>query len=304
MMVSENNVSGKKILVVGELLVDIISDENIESLAVASQFSTIQGGSSANLCANLKWLGVEADLVATVGEDNLGIFLINELKAIGLSDRYIHQAPHRQTSVVLVAKNNHRPDFIPYRSADFAIRRVADELIEAADIVHTTAFALSREPARRNIMTALAKAHQMGKSISVDWNFAPSIWQDDDGKEVLKKILKLNPLLKVSVDDLERFVGQSFSVEESVEWLDRLDAAAICLTCGKHGVWYKSNKLSWKYKNAIPVETVRGVTGAGDAFWSGFLSAFILEKPMDECINKGLEVARLKIEKPYPLYKK
>ncbi|WP_316850668.1 carbohydrate kinase family protein [Pedobacter agri] len=304
MMVSENNVSGKKILVVGELLVDIISDENIESLAVASQFSTIQGGSSANLCANLKWLGVEADLVATVGEDNLGIFLINELKAIGLSDRYIHQAPHRQTSVVLVAKNNHRPDFIPYRSADFAIRRVADELIEAADIVHTTAFALSREPARRNIMTALNKAHQMGKSISVDWNFAPSIWQDDDGKEVLKKILKLNPLLKVSVDDLERFVGQSFSVEESVEWLDRLDAAAICLTCGKHGVWYKSNKLSWKYKNAIPVETVRGVTGAGDAFWSGFLSAFILEKPMDECINKGLEVARLKIEKPYPLYKK
>ncbi|MDQ1142450.1 carbohydrate kinase family protein [Pedobacter agri] len=304
MMVSENNVSGKKILVVGELLVDIISDENIESLAVASQFSTIQGGSSANLCANLKWLGVEADLVATVGEDNLGIFLINELKAIGLSDRYIHQAPHRQTSVVLVAKNNHRPDFIPYRSADFAIRRVADELIEAADIVHTTAFALSREPARRNIMTALAKAYQMGKSISVDWNFAPSIWQDDDGKEVLKKILKLNPLLKVSVDDLERFVGQSFSVEESVAWLDRLDAAAICLTCGKHGVWYKSNKLSWKYKNAIPVETVRGVTGAGDAFWSGFLSAFILEKPMDECINKGLEVARLKIEKPYPLYKK
>ncbi|AZI26483.1 carbohydrate kinase family protein [Pedobacter sp. G11] len=304
MMVSENNISGKKILVVGELLVDIISDENIESLAVASQFSTIQGGSSANLCANLKWLGVEADLVATVGEDNLGIFLINELKAIGLSDRYIHQAPHRQTSVVLVAKNNHRPDFIPYRSADFAIRRVADELIEAADIVHTTAFALSREPARRNIMTALAKAHQMGKSISIDWNFAPSIWQDDDGKEVLKKILKLNPLLKVSVDDLERFVGQSFSVEESVEWLDRLDAAAICLTCGKHGVWYKSNKLSWKYKNAIPVETVRGVTGAGDAFWSGFLSAFIQEKPMDECINKGLEVARLKIEKPYPLYKK
>ncbi|RZJ92862.1 MAG: carbohydrate kinase family protein [Chryseobacterium sp.] len=304
MMVSENNISGKKILVVGELLVDIISDENIESLAVASQFSTIQGGSSANLCANLKWLGVDADLVATVGEDNLGIFLINELKAIGLSDRYIHQSPHRQTSVVLVAKNNHRPDFIPYRSADFAIRRVADELIEAADIVHTTAFALSREPARSNIMTALSKAHQMGKSISVDWNFAPSIWQDDDGKEVLKKILKLNPLLKVSVDDLERFVGQSFSVEESVEWLDRLDAAAICLTCGKHGVWYKSNKLSWKYKNAIPVETVRGVTGAGDAFWSGFLSAFILEKPMDECINKGLEVARLKIEKPYPLYKK
>lgn len=304
MMTPTKDISAKKILVVGELLVDIISDENIESLAIPSRYSALQGGSSANLCANLKWLGVDTDLVATVGQDNLGLFLINELKTIGLSTTHIHRAANRQTSVVMVAKNEHRPDFIPYRSADFVIKRVGDEAINSSEIVHTTAFALSKEPARGNILAALRKAHQMGKSISVDWNFAPSIWQDDDGQDVFKKMLKLNPLLKVSLDDLERFVGEPLTVEESLDWLSQLDAAVICLTCGKDGVWYKAKNHPWKYKQAIPIETVHGVTGAGDAFWSGFLSAFILERQMDDCIDKALEVARMKIEKPYPLYQK
>ncbi|QDW24838.1 carbohydrate kinase family protein [Pedobacter sp. KBS0701] len=303
-MNSTRGISAKKVLVVGELLVDMISDQNIESLAVSSQFSTNQGGSSANLCANLKWLGIDAELVATVGEDNLGSFLINELKTIGLSDKYIHRSANRQTSVILVAKNEHTPDFIPYRSADLAIKRVEDAAINSSDMIHTTAFALSKEPARTNILRAFTKAHESGKFLSVDWNFAPSIWQEDDGKDVFKKLMKMDPLLKISVDDLERFTGESLTIEEAVKWLDNLNAQIICLTCGKDGVWFKTKNQAWRHKPALPVNSVIGVTGAGDAFWSGFLSAFIHEKSIDECISQALEVAKLKIEKPYPLYKK
>jgi len=294
----------KKVLVVGELLVDIISDKNIESLAVSSQFSTSQGGSSANLCANLKYLGIDTQLVATVGEDSLGRFLINELKTIGLSDKYIHRAANRQTSVVLVAKNEGTPDFIPYRSADLAIKRVEDELINASGILHTTAFALSKEPARNNILCAFRKANDLGKFLSVDWNFAPSIWQEDDGKDVFKKLMNLNPLLKISVDDLERFIGESLNVQEAVDWLDKIDVEVICLTCGKDGVWFKTKTQDWQHKPALSVESVVGVTGAGDAFWSGFLAAFIHHQSIEDCVVKALEIAKLKIEKPHPLYKK
>lgn len=297
-------ISGKKVLVVGELLVDIISDSNIESLAVSSQFSANQGGSSANLCANLKWLGVDAELVATVGDDNLGSFLINELKTIGLSDTYIHRSSDRQTSVILVAKNEHTPDFIPYRSADLAVKRVEHAAINSSVIIHTTAFALSKEPARTNILLAFKKAHELGKFLSVDWNFAQPIWQEDDGKDVFKTLMKMNPLLKISVDDLERFTGESLTIEEAVKWLDNLNAQVICLTCGKDGVWFKAKSQAWHHKPALAVHSVIGVTGAGDAFWSGFLSAFIQEKSIDECVSEALEIAKLKIEKPYPLYKK
>ncbi|RYD80896.1 MAG: carbohydrate kinase family protein [Sphingobacteriales bacterium] len=302
-MSSTRDISGKKVLVVGELLVDIISDKNIESLALSSQFSTNQGGSSANVCANLKWLGIDTDLVAAVGNDNLGDFLVNELKTVGISDIYINRSVNRQTSIILVAKNEHTPDFIPYRSADLAIKRVEDEAIASSTIIHTTAFALSKEPARSNILTAFTKSYQLNKFLSVDWNFAPSIWQEDDGKDVFRKLMKMNPLLKISVDDLNRFTGESLDIDDAMMWLDSFTTKLICLTCGKDGVWFKANNDNWTHKAALPAASVLGVTGAGDAFWSGFLSAFVHDKPIDECIDKALEIAKLKVEKPYPLYK-
>ncbi|WP_293742641.1 carbohydrate kinase family protein [uncultured Pedobacter sp.] len=293
-----------KVLVVGELLADIISEFNIESLASPSRFLVSQGGSSANLCANLKWLGVDAELIATVGNDNLGTYLIRELKSVGIADTYISRTSDEKTSIVLVGKNSGTPDFIAYRSADMIIKRMDENIIEACGILHTTAFALSKEPARSNILHAFEKAYQLGKYLSVDWNYAPSIWQEDDGKDVFKKLMKMNPLLKISVDDLERFTGESLNIEEAVKWLDNLNAQIICLTCGKDGVWFKTKNQAWQHKPALPVNSVIGVTGAGDAFWSGFLSAFVHEKSIDECISQALEVAKLKIEKPYPLYKK
>ncbi|MDN3587505.1 PfkB family carbohydrate kinase [Pedobacter aquatilis] len=297
------NVSEKRILVVGELLVDIISDNNITSLACPTQFSANQGGSSANLCANLSWLGVKSELVATVGNDNLGTFLINELKSAGVDYKHINRSANRQTSIVLVGKNEQTPDFIPYRNADLAIKRIDNSLLEPAIIIHTTAFALSKEPARSNILDALTKAAQMGKSISVDWNFAPSIWQDEDGKDVFKKIIQLNPMLKISIDDLERFTGETLTIEQSIAWLDSLNTQIICLTCGKNGVWFKEKNDSWKHKSAIPVSLIASVTGAGDAFWAGFLAAFINEKSAEESINEALKTAKLKIEKVSALYK-
>lgn len=302
-MNTPGNFSEKRILVIGELLVDIISDNDIESLASPSNFSTNQGGSSANLCANLKWLGVNSELVATVGDDNLGTFLINELKSAGIEGTHINRSPNRQTSIVLVGKNEKTPDFIPYRSADLAIKRIDCSLLESATIIHTTAFALSKEPARSNILDALTKATQMGKSISVDWNFAPSIWQDDDGRDVFKKILKLNPLIKISIDDLERFVGEYLTIEQCMTWLDNLNSRIICLTCGKNGVWYKEKNQGWKHEPAIPVSNIASVTGAGDAFWAGFLSSYLREKPIKESINEALKTAKLKIEKSSAIYK-
>lgn len=297
------NIAEKKVLVVGELLADIISEGNIDSLASPSRFLVSQGGSSANLCANLKWLGIDAELIATVGNDNLGTYLIDELKSVGIADTYISRTAYGKTSIVLVGKNTETPDFIAYRSADMVIKRLDENIISACGILHTTAFALSKEPARSNILHAFEKAHQLGKYLSVDWNYAPSIWNGDDGQDIFRKLNRFNALLKISTDDLERFTGLQLGIEQAMQWLNHLNAKVICLTCGKDGVWFKAQNHQWQHKPALKVESVIGVTGAGDAFWAGFLTHFIQGKCIEDSIDHALLIAKNKIEKPYPLYK-
>ena len=70
----------------------------------------------------------------------------------------------------------------------------------------------------------------------------------------------------------------------------------VCLTLGSKGV-----KLSQKNKRviempAIKIEKVMDATGAGDAFWSGFLFAYIRKKPIEDCVEVALKLAALKLQ--------
>ena len=47
---------------------------------------------------------------------------------------------------------------------------------------------------------------------------------------------------------------------------------------------------------AIKVDNVMDATGAGDAFWSGFLFAYIKEKPREKCLEVALQLAALKLQ--------
>lgn len=289
------------VLVLGELLADLISTEYVGRLKEATTFSMHPGGSPANVCANLNWLGLQTAMVSCVGNDSIGDLLVDSFSKMKLEVSYISRSETLPTSMVLVGKSKGTPDFIAYRMADTQIPPVKEELIQRSALLHTSAFALSREPARSVIIDAFHRAHQSGKQISADWNYAPGIWQDD-GVEVFERLCSFRPLLKLSLDDVERFVARPLSPEDAMIFLDRFEASVMCLTCGKDGVWYKAQGNTWSFKPATPVAEVKDVTGAGDAFWSGFLCAHLHQQSLDVCVENALSMAAKKIQRVGPLY--
>lgn len=289
------------LLAIGELLADLISQEFVESLDQARTFSIFQGGSPSNVCANVHWLGYPATLVSCVGSDGVGKMLVDEIRKTGLDDSAIHVSDEYPTSIVLVGRSRGTPDFTAYRMADAQIPPVNPQLVESAAIVHSCAFALSREPARSSILKAFEHAFNLGKVISADWNFAPSIWGHDDGRKVFDRLCSFRPLLKFSMDDIERFTGIT-DAEAAKAFLDPFACLLTCLTMGKDGVWFKSSG-GWEYQPSAPVERVVDTTGAGDAFWSGVLTAWNNRKSPADCVQEGLRVAAMKVQKMGPLYK-
>ncbi len=285
----------KYILVIGEILVDLISTNLVNNLGKAEGFTMFAGGSAANFSRFFSRCQKDVKLIASVGKDGFGQFLLQALADEGVSLAFIAQHNSNPTSIILVGKSINTPDFIPYRGADNIILEIEESTIKDASIIHSTAFALSKQPAQQSILSAFSKAFSEQIPISIDWNYSEKIWGcKHDAEKVFKEIQQFNPIFKFSSDDVDRFAGTKLNLNCQLAFLNEIQAKAICLTCGSKGVYFKTTTSEWQHIAAQPIE-VKDATGAGDAFWAGFMSQWIDGKSIDDCVKKGIETAALQL---------
>ena len=238
-------------------------------------------------------------LVASCGQDGLGDYVIRKLKANNVNTDHIGKSETVPTSVIFVSKSTETPDFIPYRQADCEISesQLPDNVIAQAKIFHTTCFALSKNPARQTILNRAQKAKALGLQLSIDINFSERIWPDrEEAKSVLKQYLANDPLVKLSEDDCYRLFAAVKSEEYIFDYFHSLGASTICLTKGKNGVVVSDINQGLFFQKAIPIEEVKDTTGAGDAFWTGFLYAQLHQNSLEETITVAQKLAAIKLQ--------
>ncbi|MEL6637205.1 MAG: PfkB family carbohydrate kinase [Bacteroidota bacterium] len=284
------------IVCAGELLIDCISTHFTDRIDTKQSYRMIPGGSPGNLCMNMARLGNRSALVASIGQDDLGNLLQRQLEALKVHTDYLARrtAP---TSLILVSRSRDVARFEAYRSADHLIQ--ADQLPEAllgtTRLFHSTCFGLSRQPAQSSILEAARKVRQFGAQLSIDLNYAAKIWPDREAaQKVVAEYCALEPLVKISEVDWERLYGRPFDrAEEAAHYLLDLGARVVCVTLGGAGCLVADAETQ-QFLAARSVE-VRDTTGAGDAFWSGFLTAWLMGKSPLDCARSGRRMAELKL---------
>jgi sugar/nucleoside kinase (ribokinase family) len=292
------------LLSVGELLIDFIGTTKTDSLLEATEFQRFQGGSPANMAANMARLGGNVALVSAVGADNLGVFLKKEIAKTGIDVSHIVECATEPTTIVVVSRTSGTPDFVAYRTADRMLlpEHLHDSLLADSAIFHTTCFALSQEPAQSTIVDAANRAAKLGCQVSIDCNYAPSIWPDrKQAWKVIGNYCQSGAFVKLSEDDAERLYGKSIENEQIIIDFLKIGASLVCLTLGSDGAIISYNNGADTFRlHGQPVEVV-DATGAGDAFWSGFLTAFLDGKTIPECGNAGTNMAIQKLKHLGPL---
>jgi fructokinase len=142
---------------------------------------------------------------------------------------------------------------------------------KASKVIHTSAFALSRNPSRTTIEEIFRKYSGQEKILTLDPNYHPGFWPDlPDFLTYLKDFFSLVSVVKPSLDDSRRIFGSGL---EPAQYLDRfleLGPAMVALTMGDHGSLFGTADGERVHIIPNPVEVV-DVTGAGDAYWTGFL---------------------------------
>ncbi len=287
------------VLCVGEVLVDFIGHQTGVLINNTRDYHRYLGGSPANVAMNSARLGLKSVMVATVGNDGFGEYIFERLNEVGVNTNHVKTIKNKPTSVIFVSRTDSTPDFIPFRKADSYIEesQISKELLSKTTIFHTTCFALSKKPAQTTILKKAEEAFNLGCKLSIDVNYAKKLWSSqEEALKVIKAYCKFNPLVKISEDDMLRLFEQKLSHEEIFNFFHLEGVDTVCLTLGSKGVI-----LSEKGKNtiqlpAIKIDVVQDATGAGDAFWSGFLFAYIKNKPVEKCLEVALQLAALKLQ--------
>ena len=282
------------ILTIGELLVDMISEEygdNFES----STYNRYFGGSPANIAINTKRLGINSSIASCVGSDGLGQFLISSLKEVGIDTGCV-DIIRNSTSLVLVTKSKATPIPIFYRDADFHLS-YNDGLkyaLKNCKIMHFSCWPISKQPSRTTIELAIEAARNNGVLVCFDPNYHPMLWEEnEDGIEYVKSIIGKVDIIKPSEDDATRIFGKD-SNENQIKKFLKLGAKLVIMTLGGKGA-IVSNGIETIVMDTLAREVV-DTTGAGDAFWSGFYAAIIKGYTFKEALRLGLAVSAYKLK--------
>lgn len=287
------------IISIGEVLIDFIGHEVNTSINKTKDYHRFLGGSPTNVAVNASRLGLKTVLVASCGQDGLGDYIVRKLKSNHVNTDHIKKSDVAPTSVIFVSKSTDTPDFIAYRQADCEIYedQLPDGIIESAKIFHTTCFALSKNPARQTILNRARKAKELGLKLSIDINFSEKIWPDrEEAKLILKEYLANDPLVKLSEDDCYRLFAETKSEEYIFDYFHGLGVTTICLTKGKNGVVVSDLNNGLFFQKALEIHEIKDTTGAGDAFWTGFLYAQIQNKTVEESMSIAQKLAAIKLQ--------
>ena len=282
------------VFAIGELLVDMISDD-YDADNSCNKYSRYFGGSPANITMNIKRLGGNPIISASVGNDRLGEFLINNLKKNNINTEFINKV-NNSTSMVLVTKSKETPLPIFYRSADYNLEYNEDigSILKNSKIVHFSCWPISQKKSRKVIEKVIEEARKNNVLIGFDPNYDEMIWEEGhDGIEYIKNLIGKLDIIKPSEVDAERIFGPD-TPENHVDKFIQCGAKLVIMTLGKDGAIVSNGTETIKFKT-LATEVV-DTTGAGDAFWGGFYTALTSNYPLKEALNIGFATSAFKLK--------
>ena len=279
------------VVALGELLIDFT--ESGKSSDGMRLFEQNPGGAPANMLTAVSRFGWKTALIAKVGDDMHGRFLIETLEKEGIATDAVIRDPKQFTTLAFVGldSNGERTfSFARKPGADTMLRddELDMELLTNCKVFHFGSLSLTDEPARSATQKAVRTAKDSGAVISYDPNYRASLWPDvDTAVEMMKSAVPFADVLKVSDEESFLLTGCK-DPEEAAEKLLAMGPKLVAVTLGSEGAFLVGNGI----KEKIPAFSVQSIdtTGAGDSFWGGFIGSFLtLGKKVEEMTREDLQ---------------
>jgi len=261
-----------EILVLGDVNADIIGrvkswpDPGEECLAEHLELHC--GGVGANCALALRRWGVSVQLIACVGKDDFGGFLLKKLAADGVNVRCVRRTGKAMTGMLYI---NVTPDgqrtFFGSRGANQWVSRLGQRessLLEGVRVASLMGYSFLDKGGEAAAKHIIAVVRRRNGWVSLDAGMEPS--RRIPGK--ILRVAKTVDLLFVSNEEAMTLTGHC-KPEKAYNSLLNLAIPTVVMKLGKRGCLIVDDGTV----RQVPSFAVRAVdsTGAGDAFTAAFL---------------------------------
>lgn len=277
------------VISIGEMLIDFTPGKEADS------YIKNPGGAPANAVIAMARNGLETGFIGKLGDDDFGHFLkgILEKEHVQVLCPELSREAVTTLAFVTLYENGERSfTFARKPGADMLLQKedIDETKIQESKLIHAGSVNMTKEPARSANLYALELAKKNGKMVSFDVNYRDTLWESEAAcKEVAEQVYSFVDFLKISEEELY-FVGG----EENIPaFMKKYGITVVVETLGADGAKYFFQGRS-AHVQGHKVKAV-DATGAGDAFWGGFLSRILMSgvtKTKDlteEIVKKSLE---------------
>ena len=264
----------KKVISIGEALIDFIPQEKGVALKDVSNFLRVAGGAPLNVAAAVAKLGGKSQMLTKLGMDGFGDHILEEVTPLGVDVSKILRTNEANTALAFVSlKADGERDFSFYRnpSADMLLNEteIEEEIFIDGGILHFCSVSLIDAPIKNAHKKAIEFAKKNNCLISFDPNVRLPLWKTaEECKKAILEFLPLANIVKISDEELEFITGIS-DEKEALDFLFQGDVEIIIYTKGTDGAEFitKERKV---FSPSFKVEA-QDTTGAGDSFIGAFL---------------------------------
>ncbi|WP_426704389.1 carbohydrate kinase family protein [Staphylococcus shinii] len=275
----------KRLLAIGEALIDFIPSTTDSKLKDVEMFSRQVGGAPCNVACTATKLGGNAEMITQLGQDAFGDLTVETLDNLGVGTQYLKRTNEANTALAFVSltKEGER-DFSFYRkpSADmlYSIDAVSAIDVNENDVLHFCSVDLVESPMKYAHKKLIEKVTHVGGTIVFDPNVRLPLWKNEaDCKSAIHEFIPLAHIVKISDEELE-FVTGITDENQAIQWLFQGNVDAVIYTKGADGatVYFKDgNEISQQGFKVKAIDT----TGAGDAFIGALISKLLISDSTD-----------------------
>jgi len=275
------------VLAIGELNADLIftglkQGPVLNQEIIADNYVKTLGSSTALCAGNLAKLGLRVAFCGKVGKDEMGSYVLEELKKRNIDTGFCVIDSKVETGLTLSLNWHGDKANVTVLGAisAFSLKDFNIEVIKLAKHIHVGSYFLQSE-LRKDLPEIFKIAHEWGISTSLDTG-----WDESGNWDYgIRSVLKHTDIFFPNEDEALHITGTSYFKEAASEF-EKACGNTVAIKRGKNGACCFSGGKRYAVDAMEDVKVV-DTTGAGDSFNAGYIYAYIKEFSAAECLEFG-----------------